>query len=120
MNNINSTIGYRIRTIRKLKNITQKKLGEEIGVSAQQIQKYEKGNDNISVIRLLQIASVLEISIYELLDKYVKNDQKDIIIKIKDENNAKYVSKFSKYLNKIESIPMKDKILQFIRTLAQS
>ncbi len=52
-------IGQIIREARKTRGMTQMKLSELIGVSYQQVQKYEKGSDNISVERLKQIAKAL-------------------------------------------------------------
>lgn len=57
------SVGDRIKYLRKYLGLSQEKLGELIGVSYQQIQKYEKGENKINVRRLLQIASVLQVSI---------------------------------------------------------
>jgi transcriptional regulator with XRE-family HTH domain len=53
-------IGTLIRNLRKSKGLSQMQLAEMIGVSYQQIQKYEKGTDNLSVDRLRQFAKALE------------------------------------------------------------
>jgi transcriptional regulator with XRE-family HTH domain len=55
-------IGQIIREARKARGMTQMKLSELIGVSYQQVQKYEKGSD-ISVGRLKQIAKALNMPI---------------------------------------------------------
>ena len=59
----NKEIGARIRAARKEKGLTQMQLAEKVGVSFQQIQKYETGKDRIFVERLQQIAQALEIPI---------------------------------------------------------
>jgi transcriptional regulator with XRE-family HTH domain len=56
-------IGQLIRELRKAKGLTQVALSEMVGVSYQQIQKYEKSGDNISVERLKQVAHALGIPI---------------------------------------------------------
>lgn len=53
-------MGGLIRNLRKSKGLSQMRLAEMIGVSYQQIQKYEKGTDNLSVDRLRQFAKALE------------------------------------------------------------
>jgi transcriptional regulator with XRE-family HTH domain len=63
MRNENRRIGQLIREIRKARGLTQMELSELIGVSYQQVQKYEKGNDNISVERLKQIAKAFNVPI---------------------------------------------------------
>ena len=59
----NTEIGKRIRFFRKQKGLTQMQLAEKVGVSFQQIQKYETGRDRISVDRLQQIAQAIEVPI---------------------------------------------------------
>lgn len=56
-------IGRRIRRFRLLRGITQKALAECLGVSAQQLQKYENGINKISAARLQRVAQVLNIPV---------------------------------------------------------
>lgn len=55
----NRRIGEIIKEARKARALTQMGLAELIGVSYQQVQKYENGKDNISVRRLQQIAKAV-------------------------------------------------------------
>ena len=57
----NRRIGEIIKEARKARGMTQMKLSELMGVSYQQVQKYEKGGDNISVERLKQIARAVNV-----------------------------------------------------------
>jgi transcriptional regulator with XRE-family HTH domain len=59
----NRRIGQIIKEARKARGMTQMDLSELLGVSYQQVQKYEKGNDNISVDRLKQIAKAVNVPI---------------------------------------------------------
>ncbi len=59
----NRRIGQIIKEARKSRGMTQMKLSELIGVSYQQVQKYEKGSDNISVERLKQIAKAVNVPV---------------------------------------------------------
>lgn len=63
MNRDTRTVGRLIKETRKTKGMTQMELSERVGVSYQQIQKYEKGFDTISVDRLKQIAKALDVPI---------------------------------------------------------
>ena len=58
-NPIDKQIGQRVRTQRLMIGMSQEKLGDALGVTFQQIQKYEKGTNRIGSGRLHQIASVL-------------------------------------------------------------
>ncbi|WP_366654482.1 helix-turn-helix transcriptional regulator [Fodinicurvata sp. EGI_FJ10296] len=57
---IDVVIGRRIRLRRTLLGYSQERLGELIGVSYQQIQKYERAGNRVSASKLVQIARVLE------------------------------------------------------------
>jgi transcriptional regulator with XRE-family HTH domain len=76
-------IGGRIRALRNMNKMSQEELGDKLGVSFQQIQKYEKGVNRVSGGRLLQIAGALGCTVADLLDdapangKTVKYIQRD-------------------------------------------
>jgi transcriptional regulator with XRE-family HTH domain len=53
-------IGQRLRTRRMEQHVSQAELGDKLGVSFQQVQKYEKGVNRIGAFRLQQIANALE------------------------------------------------------------
>jgi transcriptional regulator with XRE-family HTH domain len=59
---IDQLIGERIRTRRMILKMSQGELASTLGVTFQQIQKYEKGINRISVGRILQIAEVLKVN----------------------------------------------------------
>ncbi len=68
INNANKVLGAKIRRTRIAKGMTRTKLAEQIEVSHQQLQKYEKGSNRISAIRLLLIANALKIDILEFYE----------------------------------------------------
>lgn len=59
-------VGARIRDLRKARGMSQGALGDQIGVTFQQIQKYERGANRVSASALYEIAGVLEISVADL------------------------------------------------------
>ena len=52
-------VGSRVQLRRKMLGITQEKLGDGLGITFQQVQKYEKGTNRISASRLQHIAAIL-------------------------------------------------------------
>lgn len=56
-------IGARLRAARTLAGVSQERLGLSVGLSFQQIQKYEKGTNRISASRLQQIADTLGVPV---------------------------------------------------------
>jgi len=65
-NPIDVVVGERIRQLRKERRITQTELAEAIGLTFQQIQKYEKARNRISASKLVQIAEIFEVNVAEL------------------------------------------------------
>lgn len=63
---IDLEIGQRIRRHRNLRQMSQEELAARLGISCQQLQKYEGGANRISASRLIQLAKVLstEISLF--------------------------------------------------------
>lgn len=53
-------VGRRMRLRRKQLGLSQEKLGAKVGVTFQQIQKYEKGTNRVGASRLLQVAEALD------------------------------------------------------------
>ena len=60
-------VGERIRARRNQIAMSQENLGKALGVSFQQIQKYEKGVNRISSGRLIQIVNTLQCSVTDLI-----------------------------------------------------
>jgi len=58
----NSAVGKRLKMLRKAQKLTQEKLAEKINVTFQQIQKYEKGTNGLTLKRADQIAKCLSIN----------------------------------------------------------
>ena len=59
-NPVDVHVGARLRLRRMALGVSQEKLGEQLGVTFQQVQKYEKGANRIGASRLYQISRVLE------------------------------------------------------------
>lgn len=60
-------IGQRLRSYRKARKLTQTDLGAGLGVTFQQIQKYENGRNRISGSRLIEVCKLLDVSPGQLL-----------------------------------------------------
>jgi len=54
-------VGSRVRLRRKQLGITQEQLGEALGLTFQQVQKYEHGTNRIGAVRLAQICRILDV-----------------------------------------------------------
>ncbi|WP_412057476.1 helix-turn-helix domain-containing protein [Bartonella sp. DGB2] len=56
-------VGARIRFRRNMLGLSQEKLGEKLGVTFQQVQKYEKGTNRVGASRLQAIAAILDVPV---------------------------------------------------------
>ena len=65
-------IGHRVRIARQTLRVSQKNLGDALGCTFQQIQKYEKGDNHISAPKLKLIAETLKVSPMDLLGETEK------------------------------------------------
>ena len=56
-------VGSRVRMRRLMLGMSQEKLGEKLGLTFQQVQKYEKGTNRIGASRLQQISHILQVPV---------------------------------------------------------
>jgi transcriptional regulator with XRE-family HTH domain len=63
---VDKIIGQRMRSFRLAKHMSQGDLGKHLGVTFQQIQKYENGKNRLSVSRLITAAKVLGTSVEQI------------------------------------------------------
>jgi transcriptional regulator with XRE-family HTH domain len=56
-------VGSRVRMRRMMLGMSQEKLGDALGLTVQQVQKYEKGTNRIGASRLQQISAILQVPV---------------------------------------------------------
>jgi transcriptional regulator with XRE-family HTH domain len=69
---IDEYIGTQIRDRRTALNLSQTALAEKLGVSFQQLQKYETGVNRVSAARLFAICEVLQVSLASMFERKLK------------------------------------------------
>ncbi|SRR5579883_3389562 len=62
-NPIDKHVGSRVRMRRMMLGMSQEKLGDALGLTFQQVQKYEKGTNRIGASRLQQISHILQVPV---------------------------------------------------------
>ena len=67
-NPVDKYVGSRVRMRRIMLGMSQEKLGEALGLTFQQIQKYEKGTNRVGASRLQQISEALQVPVSFLFD----------------------------------------------------
>jgi transcriptional regulator with XRE-family HTH domain len=68
-NGFDKELGERIRAVRKKNKMSQETLGKHLGVSFQQVQKYENGSNRITADRLVKIARTFGVSVNHFVNE---------------------------------------------------
>jgi transcriptional regulator with XRE-family HTH domain len=63
LNPVDKHVGARVRMRRMMLSMSQTKLGDALGLTFQQVQKYEKGTNRIGASRLQHISHILQVSV---------------------------------------------------------
>jgi transcriptional regulator with XRE-family HTH domain len=63
LNSIDKHVGSRVRTRRMMLGMSQATLGDALGITFQQVQKYEKGTNRVSASRLQHISHILQVPV---------------------------------------------------------
>jgi transcriptional regulator with XRE-family HTH domain len=123
-NPIDQHVGSRVRLRRQLMKMSQEKLGDELGVTFQQVQKYERGANRVGASRLYRLSRVLEVPVqffFEGLgDKtsvsgLAEDDQTPIVYDfIQSSDGVSLADSFSR----IKDARVRRRILELVRTLA--
>ena len=112
--NFNKHLGSKLKLRRLALGLTQTKVAKAINVTFQQIQKYEKGTNGVSSIRLLQLSNYLKVPInyfFEDYSEYLINADKikeghmnvnyNFLVKVYSELTSDQKIKFSKNLQSL-------------------
>ena len=113
--NFNKHLGNKLKLRRLALGLTQTKVAKAINVTFQQIQKYEKGTNGVSSLRLLQLSNYLKVPInyfFEDFKEFVDVNTSDVA---NDDLNYSFLSRTFSSLSKIQ----KDKILQILNNTSK-
>lgn len=123
-NPVDRHVGSRIRLRRQLLNLSQEKLGEELGVTFQQVQKYERGANRVGAGRLWMLAKVLDVPVsffYEGVSDsagqpgFSEGDQTPIVDDfIQSADGVALAQAFAR----IKDSKVRRRVLELVRTLA--
>ncbi len=72
MNPVDVYVGERLRFGRNMRGISQRNVGKAIGVTFQQVQKYERGTNSIRPSRLLELAQLLKVPVTFFFEDLLK------------------------------------------------
>ena len=110
----NKHLGNKLKLRRLALGLTQTKVAKAVNVTFQQIQKYEKGTNGVSSIRLLQLANYLKVPV-----NYFFEDFSEYLINLERSQDGHMNVNYN-FLVKIYSELNNDQKLKFSKSLQQS
>ena len=125
-NPIDIHVGSRVRLRRNMLGMSQEKLGESLGITFQQIQKYEKGTNRVGASRLQAIATILAVPVSFFFDDAPGQDHAKLRGMAEDSSTS-YVVDFlnsaeglqlNRAFVKIGDAKIRRKIIDLVKTLA--
>lgn len=126
-NPIDIHVGSRIRLRRTMLGMSQEKLGESLGITFQQVQKYEKGTNRVGASRLQNISAILNVPVSFFFED-APGDQAPEGASGMAENSASYVVNFlssseglqlNRAFVKIPDPKVRRRIIDLVRSLAE-
>ena len=114
--NFNRHLGSKLRMRRLALGLTQTKVAQAINVTFQQIQKYEKGTNGISSLRIMQLGKILKVPVMYFFEDYPEYSE---IMKYNKDNTGEEDLNYS-FLVKLFSAlsdKQKEKILQILKNI---
>lgn len=111
---IDRHVGQQIRWQRIQRSLSQEDLASQLGISYQQLHKYENGSNSVSASRLADIAQALGISVGEFFSGFGDPTSDSWL----DENSSLEQLLLAKYYNLIRSAEDRRAILFLMRSLA--
>jgi transcriptional regulator with XRE-family HTH domain len=122
-NQTDVAVGQRIRTFRKEANLSQTALADQIGVTFQQLQKYENGTNRVGAGRLMLIARALNVPITAFFDGLARPTDKRrraMTARLAELNAVPAAPKLLAAFSKISDNVLEADVLNLVRALSGS
>lgn len=128
-------VGGRLRQLRSLCGLSQEKLGEALGLTFQQVQKYERGQNRIAASRLFDVSRILNVPVAYFFEGYESATYKEAansqILHLADnEDQAPYETRNADLMTRKETLDLirayynipdgdiRKKVLELVRSMA--
>jgi transcriptional regulator with XRE-family HTH domain len=121
-NKTDVAVGQRVREFRIDTNLSQTALADQIGVTFQQVQKYERGTDRIGAGRLTQIAHALDVPITAFFDGLLRpaGKQRTKTAHLAEPSAVPTALKLLQAFSKISDPVLEAKLVHLVRALNAS
>lgn len=119
-NDVDAMAGARLKLQRQMCNMSQTDLGNKLGITFQQIQKYENGKNRISASRLKQLSQILGVSVSYFFGEEAASDHTPAFVdsEVMGYLNTSDALALTRAFLRIEDQGLRSTILNFISELA--
>ena len=119
-NPVDIVVGSRVRLQRLVLGMSQSDLAKELGVTFQQVQKYEKGTNRIGASRLQRISEALRIPVGFFFDESAPMDTGDEVADVSRQAASNQGIQLNRAFLKIEDPRLRGRIVGLVRAIADS
>jgi transcriptional regulator with XRE-family HTH domain len=111
-------LGARVRTLRKERAMSQDQLARGIGITFQQVQKYEHGTNRVSYSRLVEISEALDVPLQTLIKGIDRGGSgSSTSLELHTTMGQPYVTELIKAFVKIKSKVQRRNVLKLVQTM---
>jgi len=124
-NDVDAHVGSRLRQRRMLLGISQEQLAEMLGLTFQQVQKYERGTNRISASRLFQLARALDTPITWFFDEMdlersgAEREKTDASAEDSDPMSRRETLELVRVYSRIDDRKVRKKLYEMAKALAE-
>lgn len=116
MEDLYKTIGSKIKIKRVECGLTQADLGKKLGLTFQQVQKYEMAKNKVGIDKLYKISNILNTDIYYFLDENVSSKIADELEIIKEQDKIIIIKMIKNFIKLNDKLKMK--IIDLVKELS--
>lgn len=121
-------LGKQLRAARLTKNMSQEKLADQLGITFQQIQKYERGKNRISAARLFELSKIFNVPVtyfYDSLEKKGKpafgfSEQEQEEFAVDDKLESKETYDLIRVYYSIQDPKLRKNLFSFMKSMAEN
>lgn len=117
---IDKHIGEQLKKFRKMRHLTQEDLAAKLGISFQQIQKYENGKNRITFGRLYELSNFLDVSLESFVEGVEGAPISGMSDKEQDSISQKETNELLKVYYSLEDSKLRKNLLKLVKSMAEN
>jgi transcriptional regulator with XRE-family HTH domain len=112
-------VGKQVRFKRKILGLSQSDLAGKVGITFQQIQKYEKGENRVSASKLYEISTALRSPVSFFFDGYVPGESENQSAALQDSVNDKQTMNLIQAFATIKNPKLQKRVMMLVNSISE-